>query len=122
MHSYRKEKEMNQIAKNKNKRSFFITAFALCAMATLAMTCPVFAADYTSNIKSILDKMIDVVGTIFSAVGIILGVYSVGSLIMAFKNEDADSKSRASTMLIVSIVLIAFPQIVKSLNLTSYLS
>ena len=61
--------------------------------------------------------MIDIVGLVFSAVGVILAVYSVGQLVLAFKNEDADSKSRASTMLVVAIVLVAFPSIVKGLNL-----
>ena len=36
---------------------------------------------------------------------------------MAFKNEDADSKTRAGTMLVVAIVLIALPTIVQGLKL-----
>ena len=59
---------------------------------------------------------------IFVAVGIILAIYSVGQLILAFKNEDADSKSRASTLLVVSIILIAFPALIDFLGLTEYLN
>ena len=65
--------------------------------------------------------MIDIIGMVFTAVGIILAIYSVGTLILAFKNDDPDSKQRASTMLVVAVVLIGFPAIIDQLNLTSYL-
>ena len=41
----------------------------------------------------------------------LLLAWSVGMLFLAFKNDDADSKSRAMMMMIVSIVLIAFKTI-----------
>ena len=66
--------------------------------------------------------MVSIIGLIFRCVGVILAVYSVGQLILAFKNEDADSKSRASTMLVVAIVLIALPSIINGLNLTAVIT
>ena len=102
-----------------NKYLFMAGLFLLTA--TLFTVNPVFAADAAGTIKDIMEQMIGYVGMIFVAVGVILAVYSVGQLIMAFKNEDADSKSRASTMLVVAIVLISFPGIVDALNLTSYI-
>lgn len=102
--------------KRNEKQLLFAIAFTVLAGALLI--CPTFAAvQGTDNVKDILNSMIDVVGLVFSAVGVILAVYSVGQLVLAFKNEDADSKSRASTMLVVAIVLVAFPSIVKGLNL-----
>lgn len=87
------------------------------ATSTLAMaiclTMP-FAAD---EIKDILNQMVGIVGLIFQAVGVMLSVYSVGQLVLAFKNEDADSKSRASTMLVVGICLIAIPTLINNLGL-----
>lgn len=80
---------------------------------------PAFA---DASISSIVSQMIEIIEQIFVAVGVILAVYSVGQLIMAFKNEDADSKSRASTMLVVAIVLVAFPTLIKTLDLTSYIT
>lgn len=74
-------------------------------------------AEYTETIKGVLEKMISVVGTVFQAVGVILSVYSVGQLVLAFKNEDADSKSRASTMLVVGVVLIAMPAVIEGVGL-----
>ena len=90
-------------------------------MILITGICPVYA-DYGDTIKDVMNKMVDVVETIFKAVGAILGVYSVGQLILAFKNEDADSKSRASTMLVVAIALIAMPGIIDSLKLTDYIT
>ena len=78
-------------------------------------------ADAAGNVAEILTDMIDIIGMIFTAVGIILAIYSVGTLVLAFKNDDPDSKTRASTVLVVSIVLIAFPQIIDKLNLVQYL-
>lgn len=75
------------------------------------------AGSTAEKIRSVLKDMISVIGVIFQAVGVVLSVYSVGQLILAFKNEDADSKSRASTTLVVGIALIAMPAIVDALNL-----
>lgn len=105
---------------NRMMISSYCTAFMLTAISTVSALAD--GVVDTSTISEILGNMISVVGTIFTAVGIILAVYSVGQLILAFKNEDADSKSRASTLLIVSIILIAFPAIVEGLDLVGYLN
>ena len=78
--------------------------------------------NYAQTISGILGGFIDIIGTIFVALGIILGAYSVGQLVLAFKNEDSDSKSRAGTMLVVAIVLVAIRPIINSLNLLQYLT
>ena len=93
-------------------------AFMLLTVTMLTIN-PAFA---DASISSIVSQMIEIIEQIFVAVGVILAVYSVGQLIMAFKNEDADSKSRASTMLVVAIVLVAFPTLIKTLDLTSYIT
>lgn len=90
----------------------FLTMAALCMILT-----PAFASGYVGTIQGIMDKMVDIVGTIFQAVGVILSIYAVGQLILAFKNEDANAKSQASTLLVVGIVLIALPGIVDTLGL-----
>lgn len=100
---------------------FLILAIGLLMVMAISPEFAFAATQGVATVKKIIDNMIEVIGTIFIAVGVILAVYSVGQLILAFKNEDADSKSRASTLLVVAIVLIAFPEIVKGLNLTSYI-
>lgn len=92
--------------------------FMLLTVTMLTIN-PAFA---DASISSIVSQMIEIIEQIFVAVGVILAVYSVGQLIMAFKNEDPDSKSRASTMLVVAIVLVAFPTLIKTLDLTSYIT
>ena len=60
--------------------------------------------DTTGNIVArILNK---VVLPIFMWIGIILLAWAIGMLVLAFKNEDADSKSRAIMLIVVSVVLI----------------
>lgn len=100
-----------------NQRLLF-AALMLAAVTFMLIVRPAFAeVAGQQTVKDILEEMISIVGLVFSAVGVILAVYSVGQLVLAFKNEDADSKSRASTMLVVAVILIAFPAIVKGLNL-----
>lgn len=70
---------------------------------------------------SVITDMINIIVKVFRYIGVVLAVYSVGQLIMAFKNEDADSKSRATTLLVVACVLIGLKSIIDGLNLTQYL-
>ena len=74
-------------------------------------------ASATSSINEMLGTLIGVIGIIFRAVGIILAAYAIGTLVLAFKNEDADSKSRAATMLVVAVVLIALPSVLEGLDI-----
>ena len=106
-----------------SKKERIITLAALLAIITLTMllvVSPAFAANnYVSTIRTIMNNMVTIVGVIFQAVGAILSIYAVGQLILAFKNEDANSKSSASTLLVVGIVLIAVPGIINTLGLVN---
>lgn len=104
-------------------RSYFIISMiciSLFALAAFFTMHPVFAAP-TDDIADILTQLIDIIGTIFIGVGILLLAYSIGQLVLAFKNEDADSKSRASMQLIVAVCLIAIRPIIDSLDLVDRL-
>lgn len=103
------------------KNGKYITIALAVIFTLLAVIDPVYANGYEEKVKNVLTDMVDIIGFVFKAVGIVLGVYSVGQLVMAFKNEDADSKSRASTQLVVAIVLIAMPSIIESLDLVNEL-
>lgn len=112
--------KLTGVNSSQRKTRLFVTSIMLCSMVMLTLLCPAFAATaYKATVSGLLNSMIEIIGTIFVAVGVILAVYAVGMLIMAFKNEDADSKSRASTLLVVAIILIAFPSIINTLNLTA---
>lgn len=102
----------------------FIIAMVIITMMMMACILNVSFADsdYASTIRDLIEKMVSIIGTIFQAVGAVLTVYSVGQLILAFKNEDADSKSRASTMMVVGVVLIALPGVIEALGLVDMIT
>lgn len=102
----------------------FIIAMVIITMMMMACILNVSFADsdYASTIRDLIEKMVSIIGTIFQAVGAVLTVYSVGQLIFAFKNEDADSKSRASTMMVVGVVLIALPGVIETLGLVDMIT
>ena len=102
----------------------FIIAMVIITMMMMAYILNVSFADsdYASTIRDLIEKMVSIIGTIFQAVGAVLTVYSVGQLILAFKNEDADSKSRASTMMVVGVVLIALPGVIETLGLVDMIT
>ena len=102
----------------------FIIAMVIITMMMMACILNVSFADsdYASTIRDLIEKMVSIIGTIFQAVGAVLTVYSVGQLILAFKNEDADSKSSASTMMVVGVVLIALPGVIETLGLVDMIT
>lgn len=113
----------NIVLSEKERRILNVTFVMLSILVFAAIIVSPFAtSDYgQETIKTVINQMVDIIGLVFRSVGVILAVYAVGQLVLAFKNEDADSKSRASTMLVVGIVLIALPTIIKSLKLTDYI-
>ena len=103
---------------NSMERRLITCIFVMAVVVVFFMAINFAWADgYTDEIKSVLDQMIGIVGTVFQAVGVILSIYAVGQLVLAFKNEDANSKSSASTLLVVGIALIAIPAIIDGLGL-----
>lgn len=99
-----------------------ILIFAVMALMVFCQANMVFADPNDSvDLNKLITNLLNIVTTIFQAIGVILAAYSVGQLILAFKNDDADSKSRASSTLIVAAALISIPQIIKTLNLTQYI-
>lgn len=102
----------------------YITIGIMMIMAFSGAVLPTFATnnDAASDVQSILNTMIGYIGMAFQAVGVVLCVYSVGQLLLAFKNEDADSKSRASTMLVVGVILVAIKPLINGLNIVEKIS
>lgn len=76
---------------------------------------PSFAGNVSA--KAMVGNMIGIVCSIFSYIGMLLLVWGIGQLVLAFKNEDADSKSRAMMLIVASIVLMSVRAIVGTLGL-----
>lgn len=77
----------------------------LMSTASVAMI-PTALAATTVDADSIISKVIDIITDMALWIGIILLVWSIVMLILALKNEDADSKSRAIMLIAVSVALI----------------
>lgn len=81
---------------------------------TSATIMPV-AADVDDTAGEVVGEILKFVCTIFRYIGIVLLAWGIGQLVLAFKNEDADSKSRAIMLIIVSIVLVALKSALKAI-------
>lgn len=99
-----------------------VIGVSLWFLAILLTTSPALASGAAGDLRDILENILDIIGTIFIAVGIVLAAFAIGQLALSFKNEDADSKSRASMLLVVAIVLVAFRPLVDQLGLLDYLN
>ena len=71
------------------------------------------------NIQDVLSDFVGIIAIIFQTIGVIIAIYSAGQLILAFRNDDANSKSSAGTQLAVGLALIFFPLIITNLDLIS---
>ena len=68
------------------------------------------AADGTA--KTLVQNLLGYIFGIFFFIGVLLLAWGIGQLVLAFKNEDGDSKSRAIMLIIASVVLMAVGGIV----------
>lgn len=86
-----------------------LLTIALAVVLLCVSMCSVAFADTTGQI---IGKVLDVIFNIFMWIGIVLLVWSIGMLIMALKEDDGASKSRAIMYLVISVVLIGFKALV----------
>ena len=99
-----------------------VVAYATMLFVTLTGSImPAYAAAKEVKPNDVIQQLISIIGQIFVGIGAILLVYSVGQLVLAFKNEDPDSKSKATSILVVSAILMGFPAIIKTLGLDNLL-
>ena len=80
---------------------------ALCASSASIVAVPsAFAGNVDKKSSDIIRAILDIIYHIALYIGIFLLVWSIVMLVLALKNEDADSKSRAIMLIAVSIALI----------------
>jgi hypothetical protein len=104
---------MNLISKVSDKtltkvRNFSITGFIMSLPMTVAL------AAGQVNPDEIVGKTVGTIGRIGLYVGIILLAWGIFQLVMAFKNEDADSKSRAILVIVAAALLCAMDTILNA--------
>ena len=113
----------NLLTKGNAKKVFFraLPFFMFAFFVFMNSVCPAFAdTAYKSDVSKLAKSVVDIVGYIFRVVGIIMAVYA--TLIQAFQSNNPDAQSRGATTAVVAVILIFIPTIIKSLDLTSYLT
>lgn len=103
---------MNFAGSSKVKKTL---AIALVIACVFAVACPMVLATEvaTSTADKAMSTIVNFVFRIFGYIGAVLGVWGIGSLILAFKNEDADAKSRAIMILGAAILLLSLKTVVQ---------
>ena len=94
---------------------------ALAMVASITAVVPVASVMTVCADPSDSELVTNVLGLIFKIfryIGILLLAWSIGMLVLAFKNEDADSKSRAIMMMVVSVVLVGIELLFDGLGIT----
>lgn len=71
------------------------------------------------SLSSVMGNVQKIVYALFKSIGFVLTIWGIGQLVLAFKNEDSDSKSRAIMSIVAGIALYAFPTIAGALHLTA---
>lgn len=114
----------NKVKEKGMKAYKFCKKYALELVISMSaiLPCSTVLDVYASTVNTVdevnlISKVLDIIFTIFRYIGILLLAWSIGMLVLAFKNEDADSKSRAIMMMVVSVVLIGVKTLFTGLGL-----
>lgn len=91
--------------------------YATLGTAALSTTSVFALPSGDMDADSMMTKIIGQILNIVRYIGIVLLVWGVIQLVMAFKNEDGDSKSRAAMMLGISIVLIGMKSLLNAIGM-----
>lgn len=106
---------MNKIKNFLNKFNNKESMSALAAAATATAFGVATQAHATAS--KVVSNLLGYVFGIFFWIGVVLIAWGIGQLVLAFKNEDGDSKSRAIMLIIASIVLMSISAIFNGLGL-----
>lgn len=93
-----------------SKRGIVCTILVLSVLMTV-FAIPVLA---TPSVSGGVAVLLGYVLKIFQYIGALLLVWAIAQLVLAFKNEDADSKSRAMMMLLVAVILCCLKPVVEA--------
>ena len=89
----------------RNRNTLF-ASLAAAVLAGAAQVMPVLCLNTNINPDSIITSVVSVITTIAVYVGVVLLFWGIFQLILSFKNDDAEAKSRATTLLVTTICLI----------------
>lgn len=105
---------MKQLLSKPNAKR--IIGFVLTFIVMCSSVCPMlFAVSVSAD--ALVGKILAFIVKIFFYIGCILLLWSIGQLVLAFKNDDADSKSKAAMLMVVSIILICIRPVFNALDI-----
>lgn len=107
------KEKISKIKSGVNSKCALASAYLITTLTSITGHADVNSVDPDVLVKT----LIDYVFKIFQYIGVILLAWSIGSLVLAFKDENADGKSRAIMVLVVSVLLISVGTIFDALNL-----
>ena len=116
----------NLIAKSGDRKAM-LKKFALIALVLTAFTAllastgmlPALAANVsTTALDSVMDIVIDVIGKAALYIGIVIVLWGVFQIVLAFRREDSEGISKQITTVVVGGVLVTFGALAKSLYTT----
>lgn len=85
----------------------------LACIAATAVCSASFALAAAPTADGLIGAILNVIFTIAGYIGVLLLVWGIVILVLAIRNEDADSKSRAVLFIVVAIVLICLGSVFK---------
>ena len=95
----------------KKKQQIKTLGIPACIATAIAAATPIALAAPTAD--GLINAILNVIFTIAGYIGILLLVWGIVVLVLAIRNEDADSKSRAVLFIVVAIVLICLGSVFK---------
>lgn len=93
---------------------------AMCAMTVAMMTAsPTLCATIKSDLDmdKLFGSMVDIVLKIAFYCGALIAIGGVFSLIMAYKDDNADGQTRAIRLIVVGCVLVGLEQVLKMVGI-----
>ena len=105
------------VANGFDKTKVASVAATTAVMVGMSQVMPVFCALNPDgiDIETIIGSILGIILTIAMYVGVVLLTYADFQLVMSFKNDDAEGKSRATQLLVVSAVLIGLKKLMSVL-------
>lgn len=105
------------VANGFDKTKVASAAATTAVMVGMSQVMPVFCALNPDgiDIETIIGSILGIILTIAMYVGVVLLTYAIFQLVMSFKNDDAEGKSRATQLLVVSAVLIGLKKLMSVL-------
>lgn len=92
--------------------------FVMITVMAFAIASPVVFATGGGTASNVVKNLLGYIFGIFFWIGVLLLAWGVGQLVLAFKNEDGDSKSRAIMLILAAIVLMAVDTIFTNLGIS----